>query len=90
MKVTKEWLLNVIGKIPDNTEMEITGHDHSLFLKLGSDYKEPERIVYPPDNISFCKVNGTHMWGGNSCRHCGDPWPEPFESERIRTHKGEK
>lgn len=90
MRVTKEWLIETISRIPDGTEMDITGHDHSLFVKLDPDYKEPERVVWPPDNISFCKINGIHMWGGNSCRHCGEGWPEPYESERIRIQEGWK
>lgn len=90
MRVTREWLLETISRIPANTEMDITGHDWSLFVKSDPNYKEPERIPYPPANISRCSVNGTHMWGGNSCRHCGDNWPEPYESERIRITKGEK
>lgn len=84
MKVTKQWLLDTISRIPDNTELEITGHDHNLFLKLDPNYKEPERPKYPPSNITRCKVEGTHMWGFHNCRHCGDEWPEPFLSERKR------
>lgn len=84
MKVTKEWLLEKIGNIEDGTEMEITGHDYSLFIKLGKGYREPEQAPYPPDNISVCSVMGKHMWGFQHCRHCGEPWPEPYLSERIR------
>lgn len=47
MRVTKEWLIETISRIPDGTEMDITGHDHSLFVKLDPDYKEPERVVWP-------------------------------------------
>jgi len=87
VKVTKEWLIEKISKAPDGIELEITGHDYSLFLKLDPGYKEPERIQYPPDNIYPCKVFGRHMWGGSQCRHCGDSWPEPYLSERIRISK---
>lgn len=83
MKVTKEWLIETISKIPDSTEMDITGHDFNLFTKLDPDYKEPERIQYPPDNIYPCKVFGKHMWGGDRCRHCDDPWPEPYLTKRL-------
>lgn len=86
MKVTKEWLIETISGIPDNTEMEITGHDWSLFRKLDPNYKEPERVEYPPDNIYPCKVFGTHMWGGSECRHCGDEWPEPWLTKRKETN----
>lgn len=84
MKVTKEWLINTISRIPDGTELEITGYDYSLFLKLDPDYKKPEQAPYPPANITKCRVFGTHMWGFNQCRHCGEDWPEPFLSERKR------
>lgn len=82
MKVTKEWLIETINKIPDNTEMEITGHDYSLFVKLDPNYKAPERAPFPPVNITKCKINGNHMWGFHQCRHRGDEWPEPYLSER--------
>lgn len=84
MKVTKEWLIEKISKIPDGTEMEITGRDYSLFLKLDPAYEEPPRAPGPPDNITLCAVNGVHMWGYKHCRHCDQPWPEPYLSERIR------
>ena len=84
MKVTKEWLLETIGKIPDNTELEITGHDYSLFIKLDPNYKEPEMAKYPPSNITKCPVAGNHMWGFHHCRHCHAEWPEPYLSERKR------
>ena len=87
MKVTKEWLIQTISKIPDNTELDITGHDYGLFIKLDPDYKKPERVEYPPDDIYPCKVFGTHMWGFNSCRHCDDPWPEPYRTKRLERNK---
>lgn len=85
MKVTKEWLITAISKIPDGTELDITGHDYDLFIKADPDYKEPERVQWPPNDVYRCKVMGKHMWGFHSCRHCDDPWPEPYLSERKRT-----
>ena len=84
MKVTKEWLIDVIGRIPDGTELDITGHDYSLFIKYDPSYKEPEYAPYPPESIYPCRVMDKHMWGSKHCRHCDDPWPEPYLSERIR------
>lgn len=84
MKVTREWLIEKISKAPIGTELEITGHDYSLFEKLDPKYKEPKSAPYPPSNITLCRVNGVHMWGFQRCRHCDEPWPEPYLSDRIR------
>ena len=84
MKVTKEWLIEAISKIPDGTELEITGHDYALFIKADPSYKEAERAPWPPEDIYPCKVMGRHMWGFHRCRHCDEPWPEPYLSERKR------
>jgi hypothetical protein len=84
VKVTKEWLIETIGRIPDGTELEITGHDYSLFVKSDPNYKEPERAPFPPDNIYPCSAMKKHMWGFHHCRHCDDEWPEPYLSERKR------
>lgn len=81
MKVTREWLLETISKIPEGTELEITGHDWTLFRKSAGTYKEPKPIQYPPDNISPCAVNGIHMWGRNYCRHCEEPWPSEYRNQ---------
>lgn len=86
MKVTKEWLLEQISLIPDGEELDITGYDYLLFQKKAGTYKEPEPILYPPEDIYKCSDNGKHVWGFKFCRCCYNEWPEPYLSERIRVH----
>lgn len=77
-EVSKEHLLEIANKLPDGALIQISGNSYFDLLKAAGLYKEPEPIVYPPDNITPCPVNGIHMWGFRSCRHCDQLWPEEY------------